>query len=137
MASGAAVDVEGEWKEKGSKCPGSPLSMAIGFSPSTAIGSPRRRPSFLPTGGRGFSPRPGGMSDRRGGAEPGGRGAAAMVALSPSVQGRHPFAGGRLCEPVAVLSVGDQDVGVVQQPFDGRGRQGLGHQLVKPGWVDV
>ena len=60
------------------------LSMAIGFSPSTAIGSPHRRPSFLPTGGHEFSPRPGGMSDRRGGAEPGGRGVAAMVALSPS-----------------------------------------------------
>ncbi|HEX4107492.1 MAG TPA: non-homologous end-joining DNA ligase, partial [Solirubrobacteraceae bacterium] len=46
------------------------VSMAIGFSPSTAIGSPHRRPSFLPTGGREFSPGPGGMSDRRGGAEP-------------------------------------------------------------------
>jgi hypothetical protein len=32
------------------------LSMAIGFSPCTAIGFPHRRPSFLPTGGHGFSP---------------------------------------------------------------------------------
>ena len=48
-----------------------------------------------------------------------------------------PLAGGRLGEPVAVLAVGDQDVRVVQEPVDGRGREGLGHQLVEPGRVDV
>jgi hypothetical protein len=32
------------------------LSTAIGFSPSTAIGSPHRRPCFLPAGGHRFSP---------------------------------------------------------------------------------
>jgi site-specific DNA recombinase len=34
-------------------------------------------------------------------------------------------------------SVGDADVGVVQQPVDGRGGQGLGHDLVEPGRVKV
>ena len=43
-----------------------------------------------------------------------------------------PLAGGRLGEAVAVLAVGDQDVRVVQQPLDGRGREALGHQLVEP-----
>ncbi len=33
-----------------------PVSMAIGFSPLAAIGSPRWRPCFLPTGGHRFSP---------------------------------------------------------------------------------
>jgi ABC-type multidrug transport system ATPase subunit len=33
-----------------------PVSTAIGFSPRAAIGSPRGRPSFLPTGGHRFSP---------------------------------------------------------------------------------
>ena len=99
--------------------PSQDLSMAIGFSPSTAIGSPHRRPSFLPTGGHEFSPRPGGRF------------------MSVSGQGPHPFAGGRLREPVAVLPVGDDHVGVMQEPLDGRGREGLGHQLVESGWVDV
>jgi hypothetical protein len=44
------------------------------FSPVAAIFSPHWWPWV--------SPRPGGMSDRRGEAEPGGRGAAAMVAVS-------------------------------------------------------
>jgi len=55
-------------------------------SPLVAIVSPRWWPSNLPTGG-GF----------------GGSG-----------QGPHPFPGGCLGEPVAVLPVGDQDVRVVQ-----------------------
>jgi len=29
------------------------------------------------------------------------------------------------------------DVGVVQEPVDGRGGQRLGHQLVEGGWVEV
>jgi hypothetical protein len=33
-----------------------------------------------------------------------------------------PLAGGCLRESVAVLPVGDQDVSMVQEPFDGRGR---------------
>ena len=40
-------------------------------------------------------------------------------------------AGGGLGESVAVLAVGDQDVRVVEQPLDGRGREALGHQLVE------
>ena len=55
------------------------------FSPLVAIRCPHWWPSFLPTG------------DEVG-----------------SGQGRHPLAGGRLGEPVAVLSVGDQDVRVMQ-----------------------
>ena len=54
-----------------------------------------------------------------------------------SGQGLHPFAGGRLGEPVAVLAFGDQDVGVVKQPVDGRGGDAFGHQLVEPARVDV
>ena len=34
-------------------------------------------------------------------------------------------------------SLGDQDVSVMQQPLDGRGREAFGHQLVKAGRVDV
>jgi hypothetical protein len=49
------------------------LSMAIGFSPSTAIGSPHRRPSFLPTGAMSSPHDQVGVSDHRRGAEPGGR----------------------------------------------------------------
>ena len=88
-------------------------------------GSPQLRPSFLPNYGHRFSP---------------------LVAIkSPhlgvwgwgSVQGRHPFAGGCLREPVAVLSVGEDHVSVVQEPLDGRGGECLWHQLVKSGGVDV
>ena len=74
-------------------------------SPLVAIISPRWWPSFLPMGGHHFSP-------------PGSRGLG---------QGLHPLAGGRLCEPVAVLVLGDDHVGVMQEPVDGRGRHGLGH----------
>ena len=35
------------------------------------------------------------------------------------------------------LAAGLADVGVVQQPVDGRGGQSLGHQLVESGWVQV
>ena len=64
--------------------------------------SPHLRPSFLPAGGHGFSPlaaieTPHLVGCRRG-----------------SGQGLHPFAGGGLGEPVAVLAVGDDHVGVVQ-----------------------
>jgi hypothetical protein len=37
------------------------VSMVIGFSPTAAIRSPHWRPSFLPTGGHDFSPRPCGL----------------------------------------------------------------------------
>jgi hypothetical protein len=55
------------------------MSTAIGFSPTTAIGSPHRRPSFLPTGGHRFSPSRWGRGRRRG-AERVARGAAARAA---------------------------------------------------------
>lgn len=45
------------------------LSTAIGFSPAAAIGSPHRRPCFLPAGGNRFSPLRG-LRGRRRGAEP-------------------------------------------------------------------
>jgi hypothetical protein len=35
------------------------------------------------------------------------------------------------------LAGGLADVGVVQEPVDGRGREGLGHELVERGWVQV
>src|ERR1700756_1402734 len=65
---------------------GSILSTAICFSPTTAIFSPHWWPSFLPP---------------------------TWVRLG-SGQGLHPLAGCGLCESVAVLPLGDQDVGVVQ-----------------------
>ncbi len=40
-------------------------------------------------------------------------------------------------EPVALLAVGDDDVRVMQEPVDGRGRHGLWHQFVEPRGVDV
>jgi hypothetical protein len=68
--------------------------MAIGFSPLTATEFPIR--------GHHFSPLVAMESPHRGGAAGG------------SGQGPHPLAGGRLGEPVAVLPVGEQYVGVVQ-----------------------
>jgi hypothetical protein len=35
------------------------------------------------------------------------------------------------------VAAGLADVGVVQQPVDGGGGQGLGHQLIEPGRVEV
>jgi hypothetical protein len=46
-------------------------------------------------------------------------------------QGLDPLAGGGLRESVAVLAVGDQDVRVVKEPFDGRGGEAFGHQFVE------
>ena len=70
------------------------MSMAIEFSPTAATN--------FPTGGHVFSPLvatnlPTNRDERFG-----------------SGQGLDPLAGGRLREPVAVLAVGDQDVGVMQ-----------------------
>ncbi len=53
-----------------------------------------------------------------------------------SGEGPYPLAGGCLSEAVAVCAVSDKDVRVVQQPVDGCDGEGLGHQLVKPGWVE-
>jgi hypothetical protein len=64
--------------------------------------SPHPRPSFLPGGGHDFSPLVAIFSPHHVGARSG------------LAQGLHPLAGGRLGEPVAVLSFGDQDVGVMQ-----------------------
>jgi hypothetical protein len=48
-------------------------------------------------------------------------------------QWRHPLAGEGLGEANAVAA-GLADVGVVQQPVDGGGCQGFGHQLVEGIW---
>jgi len=45
-------------------------------------------------------------------------------------------AAGGLGEAVAVAS-GDDDVSVVEEPVDGRGSEGLGHDLVEPRRVKV
>jgi hypothetical protein len=55
------------------------LSTAIGFSPAAAVGSPHRRPCFLPAGGHRFSPLRG-VRGRRRGAERVARGGAAGAA---------------------------------------------------------
>ena len=52
------------------------------------------------------------------------------------VQGDHSLPGEGLGEPDAVAA-GLADVGVVHQPVDGGGGQGLGHQLVERGRVQV
>ena len=51
-------------------------------------------------------------------------------------QWRHPLSGGGLGEADAVAGCHD-DVGVVQEPVDGGVGDGLGHQLVEPGGVQV
>ena len=48
-------------------------------------------------------------------------------------QGLDSLPGGCLGEPVAVLAFGDQDVGVVQESVDGRGRDAFGRGCVGSG----
>ena len=64
----------------------------------------------------------------RGGRPPRGRGG--------SGQGVHPLAGDGLGEAHGVAA-GLADAGVVQQPVDGGGGQGLGHEFVEPGGMQV
>lgn len=52
------------------------------------------------------------------------------------VQGNHPASGGGLAEAEGG-ALGDDDVGVVQEPVDGRGGEGLGHDGVEAGGVNV
>ena len=59
----------------------------------------------------------------------GGQGSPHLV----SGQGLTPLAGGRLGQAEGV-ALGDYHVGVVQQPVDGGGGQGLGHDLVESIW---
>src|SRR5262249_58649502 len=47
-----------------------------------------------------------------------------------------PEPGNRPSSDMRLRSLGDQDVGVVQEPVDGRGRHGFGLQLVEPAWID-
>jgi hypothetical protein len=53
-----------------------------------------------------------------------------------SAQGAHPLAGEPLGQTHALAS-GLADVSVVQEPVDGRCREGLGHQLVDLGRMQV
>ena len=53
-----------------------------------------------------------------------------------SGQGRHPLAGGGLGESDAVAG-GEHEVGVVHEPVDGGVGDGLGHELVEAGGVQV
>jgi hypothetical protein len=53
-----------------------------------------------------------------------------------SVQGDHPFAGEGLGEAVAVAFGGDE-VGVVEQPVDRRGGEGLGHDRIESAGVNI
>ena len=52
-------------------------------------------------------------------------------------RGVTPLPGGCLGEAVGLDAVGDQDVCVVQEAVDGAGGEGLGHQFVEPGGVEV
>ena len=89
------------------------------FLPTGGHLTPHWWPWFLPAGGHRMSPLVAIVSPQQGL----GRG---------SGQGLDPLAGGRLGEPVALLPVGDDHVGVVQEPVDGRGGHGFGHELVEP-----
>src|SRR6202040_790746 len=51
-------------------------------------------------------------------------------------QGDHPLAGEGFGEPVRV-ALGQHEVGVVEQPVDGGGGEGLRHDGVESGGVDV
>jgi hypothetical protein len=44
--------------------------------------------------------------------------------------------GGRLRE-VEAVALGDDDVGVAQEPIDGGGGQGFGRDFIEPRWVQV
>jgi hypothetical protein len=52
------------------------------------------------------------------------------------LQGLHALAGEGLGQADAVAG-GLAEVGVVQEPVDGGGSQGLGHELVEPGRVQI
>ena len=52
------------------------------------------------------------------------------------VQGVHPLAGEGLGETDAIAG-GLAHVGVVEEPVDGGGGEGFGHEFVKPGRVEV
>jgi hypothetical protein len=104
---------------KGSGRPSTEPSRVNGhrFLPTGGHEFPHWWPSFLPAGGHESPHRQG--------------------CASESVEGLDSFPGGCLREAVAVLPFGDQDVGVMQEPVDGRSREAFGHQLVEPGRVDV
>jgi putative membrane protein len=85
------------------------VSMANQFAPEAASSRPRWRPRFLPAGGQISSPPRGGAG---------------------SVQGFDAVSCGGLVEAVAV-TLGHNDVSVVQEPIDRGGGQGLGHDLVE------
>lgn len=89
------------------------------FLPTGGHLIPHWWPSFLPAGGHQISPPVAIVSPQQG-------------VGSGSGEGLHPLAGGRLGESVALLAVGDDHVGVMQEPVDGRGRHGLWHQFVEP-----
>ena len=89
---------------------GSPLSRAIEMCPVTVTVPARWWPPDLPGGGHRSGPGPG------------------------LGQGFHPLAGEGLGEADA-FAAGLAEVGVVQEPVDGRGREGLGHDLVEAGGV--
>jgi hypothetical protein len=99
--------------------------------------SPQWRTFGVPAGGHVFSPLVAvvsprlGWVDRGGVAEAVGRSEAAAIDSARSGQWHHPFSFGCLGEPVAVGSFGDDHVGVVEQPVDGRGGEGAWHQLVE------
>jgi hypothetical protein len=88
------------------------------FLPTGGHLIPHWWPSFLPAGGHQISPPVAIVSPQQG--------------LDRFLgEGLHPLAGGRLREPVAFLAVGDDHVRVMQEPVDGRGRHGLGHEFVE------
>jgi hypothetical protein len=64
------------------------------------------------------------------------KGAAGHHRLFGSGQRAHPLAGQCLGQPDGVAA-GLAQVGMVQEPVDGGGSQGLGHQFVEPGWMQV
>jgi len=81
------------------------------------LGSPHLRPLTVPAGGRGFSP--------------------PVASGSPRVvEVPHPLACGGFLQPEGI-AINLDDVGMVQEPVHGGGREGLGHDGVEVAGVEV
>ncbi len=90
-----------------------------------SAGSPHWRPWVVPMCGHRFSPWAAIFLPR------GGQVVPRLVG-----QWRHPLSAEGVGESDA-FAVGDDDVGVVQEPVDERGGDGGGHELVEAGGVEV
>jgi hypothetical protein len=101
------------------------VSTAIWISPLAATGTPRGRSRDVPADGHWVSPGTATGTPRGRPVSPWGLG-----------QGHHSFAGEGVGEADG-FAVSDYDVGVVHEPVDQGGGDGLVHELVEAGGVQV